>query len=606
MNELKQSMRLLAWIFAAICGFTTASAQSLESLPLVDLSSFEQRGDGWRIVGDAWALWNARALTTETGTGIVVRTSGDSHLVTEWEHGDLILELEYMLPGGGSSGVYLQGLYEVQIADSWGVAQPTPNDAGGISGRAFSGHAPRINAAKAPGLWQHLRVVFEAPRFDDHGRKVSNARIVDVVHNGVTVQEAVQLSGPTPGAPLEEEGPAGPLVFANEGTPVAFRNVRYRHFEPVEPVLLSDLRYELRRGEFSSLAQMEAAPVDVEGRAAGYVWNLFGRTADRIGLTWNGAIHIPRTGEYTFTARLNWIDEIPYEEDAVAGKGRFLVGDELVIDHTGADSAASGTIYLQEGTHPFTLSYFKNRRLWRPIVFFRVEGPGMPGQYLNAYRTLPEPETSYPPVHADVLDEPYVLRSFADYDSLRLTNVISVGDPKRVHYAVDANAGTLLAAWKGPFVDVGSMWTARGELQNAVPLGQLIQLSYRPSIELPAGSALQFDGYALDADDDRPVFRYARHGMTVTDELKPEQEGRVLRRSLRLSVDTPEEMWVRVADGKNIRQRGEGVFSVDGAYFIEFAGGEEPLVRERGEGEELIAPVTFIDGEAAVSYVIIW
>lgn len=627
-------------LLATVAWPGSVRAQSLEAVPLTDLTSFRGGGAGWLIAGEAWSLWDSADLQLEDGTGVVAsHAKAPSDLITTWEHGDLVLELEYLVSKGSTSGIFLQGRYEVQLADSWGVEEPTFRDAAGISevdggaagsgvegsggpaaasiGRLSAGHPPRINASKAPGLWQHLRIVFEAPRFDENGGKTAPARIVDVVHNGVTVQESVQIPGPTRDAPFQDERAAGPLVLAHEGEDVAFRNIRFRHFEPVEPVMLSDVRYTLRRGEFSSLNQMGAAPVSAEGRTFGYVWDLFGRTADRVGMTWDGTIHIPRTGEYTFTMRFNWIDEIPYDEDAVAGKGRFSIGSELVVDHTGADSAAAGTVHLQEGAHPFSFSYFKNRRLWRPIVFFRVDAPGMPGQYLNAYRTLPEPETSYPPVPVEPLREPYVLRSFGDYDSLRMTNVINVGDPSRIHYALDADVGSLFAVWKGPFVDVSSMWTARGELQNAVPAGQRIALTHRPSLAILSDPGapwpvkggedlLEFDGYSLD-DSGHPTFRYSGSGLHVREELRQEDDGRSLRRTLQLTGEAQRvDVWVLLAEGRDISERAPGIYSVDGGYFIDVAGDEQVRVRQGDERHELIAPVRFTKDGAALSYSILW
>src|SRR5690606_4791318 len=122
-----------------------------------------------------------------------VHEEGD--LVTSWIHGDLDLELEVMLGPGGESGVLLQGRYEVQLADSRAVRTPQFADMGGIdavrpdANGAFrdrlQGLPPHTNAARAPGLWQHLQVRFRAPHFDDTGRKTSNARFLEVRLNGV-------------------------------------------------------------------------------------------------------------------------------------------------------------------------------------------------------------------------------------------------------------------------------------------------------------------------------------------------------------------------------------------------------------------------------------
>ena len=604
-------------------------AQPLDILLLNDFSEFSEEVEGWRIAGDAWGLWDSTDLKHEPGKGVLMSFPAPdkaSRVATNWVHGDLILELEYLIPKGSESGIFLQGRYEVKIADSWSVERPGTGDAAGISPRIdatrpagrqeVEGHAPRANAAKAPGLWQHLRIVFEAPRFDGQGRKTSDARIVEVVHNGVTVQESVRLGGPTQGALFTDEGPAGPLVLAGVGA-VAFRDVRYRHYEPVEPVTLSDVHYTLYHGEFSSLSEMTAAEPSFRGAAFGYVWDLFGRTADRIGVVWDGTIHIPRTGAYSFAMRFNWIDEIPYEEDAVAGQGQFMIGDQIVIDHTGSDSTASGRIVLSEGEYPVEFSYFKNRRLWRPIVFFRVEGPGMPAQYLNAHRTLPEPETSYPAVPVEAVREPYVLRSFAEYDSAAKTNVVSVGNPERIHYALDLDAGSLLAAWRGSFADVGSMWTGRGELQRAVPLGQTIYISDRSSVALlesadsawPStsdGNGFRFEGYSLDGDG-RPAFRYAYDDITLTETFEPDAEGRWLTRRLTFDGESGQgDLWVRAAGGESVRERSPGIWDVDGQFFVRLPADGDVRLRHGNGLDELLVPVRFTGDEAMIAYSIIW
>lgn len=635
MHASFRSTGTLALLCLAVAGVAAPRlrAQPLEAVPLVNLSAFEAPGgarpDGWQIAGDAWTLWDSAALEVEAGTGVLVNApeaGAAGPLATPWAHGDLVLELEYLLPRGAESGLYLQGRYEVQIADSWGVARPRAVDAAGISPRydpkrppgqeTFEGHAPRVNAGRAPGLWQQLRVVFEAPRFDAVGRKTANARIVEVVHNGVVVQQSVQVTGPTHGAPFEDERATGPLVLEGGRGGVAFRNIRYRQFEPVASVTLTDVRYTLHRGEFGSVDEIGQAPAADAGEAFGFVWNLFGRAADRMGLVWNGTLHAPRAGEYAFTLGFNWIDAIPYDEDAVIGGGRLVVAGQEVVTHTGADSSASGRIFLEEGAHPFELTYFKNRRLWRPIVFFEVEGPGMPKQFLNAARTLPEPESSYPPVPVDPLRTPYVLRSFVDHQGELKTNVASVGDPSGVHYALDLDAGGLLYAWKGGFVDAGSMWTGRGELQQAVPRGQRITLSGRPTWArlphpeapwpLPAAHHAGFQGYVLDATA-HPVFRYDTEGLDVVETLRPDETGKALRRQLTFAGSAaPDDLWVLVAEGRDVRQRAPGVYAVDGAYFVDLGAERFARVRVQDERRQLLVPVRFASGEARLAYDVVW
>ena len=99
------------------------------------------------------------------------------------------------------------GRYEIQVYDSFGVEKDKyPGiECGGIYPRWINekdveGHSPRVNASKPPGQWQSFDITFRAPRFDASGKKIANAKVVKVVHNGKVIHENVELNGPTRGA----------------------------------------------------------------------------------------------------------------------------------------------------------------------------------------------------------------------------------------------------------------------------------------------------------------------------------------------------------------------------------------------------------------------
>jgi hypothetical protein len=142
-----------------------------------------------------------------------------------------------MIPRRSNSGVKLMGLYEIQIFDSWGVKEPTGSDCGGIYPRAEltpvyhyldKGVPPRTNAARRPGEWQTLDVVFQTPRFDAQGKKTADAHFVKVVLNGTVIHQDVAVETPTGHAWHEKEVARGPLLLQGDHGPVAFRNVRVR------------------------------------------------------------------------------------------------------------------------------------------------------------------------------------------------------------------------------------------------------------------------------------------------------------------------------------------------------------------------------------------
>jgi hypothetical protein len=211
-------------------------------LPGPGMDGWKKRPTGeWAMVGDAIQdPGNEKAIAVKEGAGVIYNGAKGrtNNLFSDAEHGDVAAHIEFMIPKGSNSGVYFQGRYEIQVYDSFGVAKGEyPGiECGGIYERwdpargkgkeGFEGRSPRTNAGFPPGQWQSFDVVFQAPRFDETGRKVANARFVKVVHNGVVIHENVELTGPTRGAAFEDEKPLGPLMLQGDHGPVAYRNIR--------------------------------------------------------------------------------------------------------------------------------------------------------------------------------------------------------------------------------------------------------------------------------------------------------------------------------------------------------------------------------------------
>lgn len=156
------------------------------------------------------------------------------NLVTDQKFGDIELYLEFMIAKGSNSGVYLHGLYEVQIFDSWGSTEEmSTSDCGAIYHRwidnqGVGGSAPSRNASRRPGEWQSYHIWFRAPRFDANGKKIENAKFLRVVHNGLSVQKVVEVDGPTRAAINIAEAATNPIMLQGDHGPVAFRNIYWR------------------------------------------------------------------------------------------------------------------------------------------------------------------------------------------------------------------------------------------------------------------------------------------------------------------------------------------------------------------------------------------
>lgn len=140
-------------------------------------------------------------------------------------YGDATLHIEFRLPyqpqdrgqARGNSGAYIQGCYEVQMLDSFGL-EGLDNECGGI----YKAARPSVNMCLPPLSWQTYDIDFTAPRFED-GKKVAKARMT-VRHNGVVIHDDLEIPEGTPGG-TNGEGEAGPLFLQDHGNPVRYRNI---------------------------------------------------------------------------------------------------------------------------------------------------------------------------------------------------------------------------------------------------------------------------------------------------------------------------------------------------------------------------------------------
>jgi len=155
--------------------------------------------------------------------GVLTNSQPGVDIITDRTFTDHELQLEFRVPPGGNSGAYLQGRYEVQVADTAGAQELSTGMGGGV----YSQVVPTKNAAKPAGEWQTYDIRFVAPRGDRDGNIVQNARIT-VVYNGETVIDNAELTGPTGGEMDRNVSKPGPLLLQGNHTFVEYRNIRYR------------------------------------------------------------------------------------------------------------------------------------------------------------------------------------------------------------------------------------------------------------------------------------------------------------------------------------------------------------------------------------------
>ena len=179
---------------------------------------------------DAVVIFDGPGPVNEAATLVDAHVTDDGLLMqgvtTKETFGDAVWHIEFRLPyqpfdrgqNRGNSGAYVQGCYEVQMLDSFGL-EGKDNECGGL----YSIAAPRANAALPPLEWQTYDIDFTAPKFAD-GKKVANARLT-VRHNGILVQDDVEVPVITPAGPQPEERPRGPLHLQEHGCQVRYRNI---------------------------------------------------------------------------------------------------------------------------------------------------------------------------------------------------------------------------------------------------------------------------------------------------------------------------------------------------------------------------------------------
>ncbi|MDB5109356.1 MAG: hypothetical protein JWR67_470 [Mucilaginibacter sp.] len=218
-------------------------SQNTVSLPvsLNKLDAFNKPGKNWVAVSSASADFSkSQNIKYKSGEGILLNTSkkDGTDLVSSQEFGDAEIDLDFMMAGSSVSAIYLEGRYGIKLADSWKKQNPTLADLGAVEqvtdnhGKAQDGSAPFMNVARAPGLWQHIKIKFRAPVFVN-GVKTKNARFEEVSVNGTTIQLENDLTGPTVFTIFKDEKASGPLMIKGNGGIVAFRNITYTPLQPL-------------------------------------------------------------------------------------------------------------------------------------------------------------------------------------------------------------------------------------------------------------------------------------------------------------------------------------------------------------------------------------
>lgn len=621
MTQFTLAVRLVWWLgigWAIGPGLALAQPAPAPGTPLVlnDLSGFKSPAANWRLIGTVQAdLAKANTLVTTPGTGIVVSTPlantpvGDQNsqkynLFTNLQHGDADIELEFMMAAKSNSGVYLQGRYEVQLADSWAVRSPSAADNGSVYERwdpkrpagqnGYEGHPARQNASRAPGLWQHLKISFQAPKINAQGQKAENARLIRVELNGVVIHDDVELTGPTRGAAFDDEQPLGPLMLQGDHGAVAFRNIRYVVYDKPRPELLN-LKYAVYKGKYEDKEPAyDKTPPESEGPTT-VLSTSVSRIPNEFLIRYTGTLRVAEPGEYRFNL------------DAIGGGGLLKINNQMVVAPGAGYGHANGKTTLPKGDLPFELLYSKFVDWAQPALGLAVAGPGV-----REYALSPGIGGNGEEVDPITVDAPtnVMLRSFMDLPGdkttqgkrVRVTHAVSVGSPEQVHYTYDLDKGALVQVWRGSFLDTTPMWHDRGD-GSSRPMG-MVQRMGAPMLFLTklaspqtnwttdtTGSGYRPKGYVLD-ESDRPAFRYLSYGSSVDDKIRVLENGQGFRREV-VITNPAGDLYARLASGTAISAMENGMYLIDGQQYVRIddAGGAKPTIRDSNGQQELIVPV---------------
>ena len=189
---------------------------------------------------------------------------------------------------GAGNGVFLQGMIEVQVLDSFENITYADGQAGSIYGQ----YPPMVNVSRKPGEWQSYDIVYRKPSFGEDGKLQQPARIT-VFHNGVLIQDNVRPLGPTSWLQhgnYSKGEDKRPLSFQDHGNPVRYRNVWVRELppesivqpeKPYDPVIVS-LKPEQQSKLIGKYARTDGGLWEITEKSGKLYFSVFGTPLEMI------------------------------------------------------------------------------------------------------------------------------------------------------------------------------------------------------------------------------------------------------------------------------------------------------------------------------------
>ena len=408
-----------------------------------------------------------------------------------------------------------------------------------------AGTAPRQNATKAPGLWQKLKISFQAPRFNAAGQKVENARIVRAELNGVLIHEDVELTGPTRGTVSNTEAPTGPLRIQGDHGAIAFRNIKITPFGKPRPQL-TNINYTVYKGRYYDTLNISKLPPEAKGPLGNLTAGALAGLPSQYFINYSGTLKVTEGGTYYLNA------VVP------GGSGIVKIGGKTV---------GRQGVQLGAGDHPFELLYSKNQDWSNRSLALTVSGPGIRPFVIGDIITE---GNNVDPILVEAPSNT-LLRSFMDIPGKRVVHAISFGSPQQVHYTYDMDHGALVQVWRGGFLDATPMWYSRGDGSSrprgavqrfGLPVLSLAKLTtaYATWLADTAGTGYTPKGYKLNRQDE-PTFMYSLYGASVTDAVRALPSGDGIEREITVQNGS-EGLYARLAESKHIELVNNGWYMV--------------------------------------------
>jgi hypothetical protein len=578
-----------------ISGFFGCNALfAQQTSQLSSLSDFRPNSGTWQNAGEVAAdIDKPNLLNFTKGEGVIVnqptKKNNGQDLISIEEFGDIDLELEVMVAPQSNSGVYLMGQYEIQILDSWGKTTARAGDMGGIYERwdeskpegqkGYQGYAPRQNVSRAPGIWQNLKVSFQAPKFNENGEKTENAKFLSVHLNGVLIHENLEVFGPTRGSMKPNDIPKGPIRVQGDHGAVAFRNIKITKYETPDP-LLSDLKYEVFKGVFNQEPDFAAH----QAISAGQVKNIQDPVQTPSGenlIRYNGNITLAESGDYTIHMLVS------------SGTGSLKINNKKLTEM--GEPYQRADVRLEKGTFPIEILVSKTND-WSDNGFdLFMAGPGLRGEVPLSENDT-KPVFTVDPILVDQNEVP-VLRSFVDLpDGKRITHAVSVASSQKVHYSFNLSTGNLVQVWRGGFLDATPMWNNRG---NGVsnPLGAVVFLG-NPEKNLHdtefTAMSEKFKAKGYQLKNGGVEFHYENIGVDFKDFIIGRADGKGVDRTLSTEGITANKRY-SIASGEEIKMIRDGLYwVVDKGYYIQMdpKSASKPSIESGADGQNLIVSIS--------------